>query len=77
MSRLVPRALRLLALLLALSIASCAGGRGAEHAQTPLAELRRVGPTANDAELVGEWLLLEMISPGGEPKSAAIACWMG
>lgn len=49
---------------------ACAGGRGAEHAPTPLAELRRVGPTTTSAELAGEWLLHELISPGGDARTA-------
>ena len=59
-------------ILLALT-AACAGGRGAEHAQTPLAELRRVGPATTSAELAGEWLLAELISPGGDARTAVKA----
>ena len=60
-------------LVLLAVLGACTGGRGAEHAQTPLGELRRVGPTTTSAELAGEWLLLEMISPGGDARTAARA----
>jgi len=63
----VRRALLLLLLFLA---AACAGGRGAESAPTPLAELRRVGATTTSAELCGEWLLAELVSPGGDARTA-------
>jgi tetratricopeptide (TPR) repeat protein len=64
---------RLLLLILVALLVSCGSGKGAENAETPLAELRRIGPTTSSAELVGEWLLLEMIAPGGDAKTAVKA----
>lgn len=49
---------------------ACGTGKGAEYAPTALGELRRVGPTTANAELVGEWLLHELVSPGGDAKTA-------
>ncbi len=37
---------------------------------TPLADLRSDGPNSDDPELVGQWLLSEMLSPGGDAKRA-------
>ncbi|MCE7893720.1 MAG: hypothetical protein DYH12_29155, partial [Sorangiineae bacterium PRO1] len=56
--------------LLCLVVLAACGGRGAEHAPTPLGELRRVGPTTTNAELCGEWLLHELVSPGGDARTA-------
>lgn len=56
--------------LLCLLVLAACGGRGAEHAPTPLGELRRVGPTTTSAELCGEWLLHELVSPGGDARTA-------
>jgi len=52
---------------------ACSSGKGAEHASTALDELRRVGPASENAELVGEWLLSELVSPGGDARTATRA----
>jgi tetratricopeptide (TPR) repeat protein len=60
----------LLVLVTLVALATACGVRPAEYPGTPLAELRRDGPGSDDPEYVGQWLLSELISPGGEAKSA-------
>jgi cellulose synthase operon protein C len=62
--RLLLRSLLLLWLSLAVG---CVRQRPAE---TPLAHLRRLGPTASDSEEVARWLGAELVSPGGNPAEA-------
>ena len=56
-------------LLLALVVGGCGGG-GAKGAPTMLSSLREDARESDDADLVGRWLLAEMLSPGGDARSA-------
>ena len=56
-------------LLLALVVGGC-GGSGAKGAPTMLSSLREDARESDDADLVGRWLLAEMLSPGGDARSA-------
>jgi tetratricopeptide (TPR) repeat protein len=50
--------------------AGCGLSRGARGAESELGALRDQGPSTKNPELAGQWLLAELISRGGEAKSA-------
>src|SRR5581483_1725605 len=47
----------------------CAG-RGAPPKQPSLADVRAAGASTSDGEAAGQWLLRELISPGGDAARA-------
>src|SRR5688500_2061267 len=56
--------------LLALCTA-CSSGKHAEH--PTVADRREDGRSSSDGEVVAEWLLAELSTPGGKPKEAVAA----
>ncbi len=50
--------------------ASCTHGAPAKSAATPIAALRTSGKATQDPEIAGQWLLGELISPGGDARTA-------
>ncbi|MFW5739897.1 MAG: tetratricopeptide repeat protein, partial [Myxococcota bacterium] len=57
---------------LALSVASCGAGTQAKPL-TPTEQARRDGPTSSDADIVGRWLLSELIAPNSSAERAGKA----
>ena len=55
--------------VLTLLVTGC-GGHGANGAPSMLASLRQEAKGSDDPELVGRWLLAEMLSPGGDARAA-------
>jgi cellulose synthase operon protein C len=62
------RACRHLAFLSCFGLVACAGSR--PPPQPPLGEFRERAQSSDDGELVGRWLLGELVSPGGKTKEA-------
>ncbi len=56
--------------VLALSLALSACGRGAEAPQDGVSALRQDAAESDDADQVSEWLLAELLSPGGQAEHA-------
>jgi tetratricopeptide (TPR) repeat protein len=67
---MIPRLGRALALALVLSI-GC--GAAQEKAVDPLIAARGEGPSSDEPDQVGRWLLLELIAPGGQSSQANAA----
>lgn len=63
------RALAPLFIVIASLVAGCAT-HGAPPKQPSLADVRTAGASTSDGEAAGQWLLREMISPGGDPARA-------
>ncbi|MCS6900359.1 MAG: hypothetical protein RMJ98_13845 [Myxococcales bacterium] len=62
--------LRLLVLLVfAVSLLSCSAA-APPTPRTPTAAARQLGPTSSDGEVVGRWLLAELLAPGGSAEGA-------
>jgi cellulose synthase operon protein C len=62
-----------LGVLVAASALACGASMPATAASPRIGELRSIGPTSNDAEVVGRWALAEEFSPGGSAAQAAAA----
>jgi tetratricopeptide (TPR) repeat protein len=63
-------------LLLAIAttaVIGCGGALPPGKAAVPLTELRSVGRTSSDGEVVGRWALTEALAPGGSVTEAALA----
>ncbi len=57
------------AVALALAVSACAGS--SKHAEQPtVSERRSEGKSSSDGEVVGQWLLAELVTPDGSPKEA-------
>ncbi|MEB2312447.1 MAG: hypothetical protein OZ921_04605 [Sorangiineae bacterium] len=54
----------------AVMTSSCTRGAPARSASPPIAELRDDGRATRDPEIAGRWLIGELISPGGDARSA-------
>jgi cellulose synthase operon protein C len=64
----------MLAVATALGCGACGARLGTgPSAKAALANLRSIGRTSTDAEIVGRWALSEMVAPGGSPDQAAVA----
>jgi tetratricopeptide (TPR) repeat protein len=55
--------------LLAASLLSCSAATPSAP-RSPSVEARERGPASGDGEVVGRWLLAELLAPGGSPDSA-------
>jgi len=71
--RFSPRPSLRTAALLALLTASACAPRGPEARQPALADVRSRALESNDPELVGTWLVHELVSPGGDAARAVRA----
>ena len=49
---------------------SCGAGHGADAFRSELSTARHAGRSSSNPEVVGRWLLAELISPGGHPGAA-------
>lgn len=59
---------------LALTLALCAGcGAAQERPVDPLLAARSDGPSSDEPDRVGRWLLLELVAPGGQSSQANAA----
>ena len=65
--RRLPRLL--VPLALAASLLSCSAA-APPPPRTPTAEARQLGPTSTSGEVVGRWLLAELLGPGGSAEGA-------
>ncbi|MFO0613096.1 MAG: hypothetical protein U0414_10930 [Polyangiaceae bacterium] len=65
----LPRGFAALAILV--GTAACSGA--APVATDPLVRARRAAESSKDGEVVGRWLLAELLAPGGEPTQATAA----
>jgi tetratricopeptide (TPR) repeat protein len=61
--------LRYLGLAATIAVAAC-GGAPSAGSQVPLSKLRADGKSSNNGEVVGRWLLDEMLAPGGTAAGA-------
>jgi len=59
-----------LSALLLIAILGACGGGGLRNAADPLREIRDAASDSKDGEVVGRWLLGELLLPGGEPGRA-------
>lgn len=61
-----------LCLALGMTMVACAGVQ-IHPASASVDELRRAGRASSDGDVVGRWVLAEMLAPGGTPRDAQIA----
>src|SRR5690606_23093927 len=62
--------LRALALAVVVAIAASCGGAPSAYTPVDLAKLRSSADGSSDGEVVGRWLLDEMVAPGGTAEHA-------
>src|SRR6185295_3655588 len=64
---------RALFIVLVALLAACGGGLGSANSPADLSRLRSEVKSSTDGEVVGRWLLDEMVAPGGTAQNAADA----